>query len=304
VEAIEEWPMVEPLLDAWKDGARHNLALGLAKLLRQRARFDKKRVEHVMLRICAATGDDDAADRLAAVRDTFDKRTGDTAAVDYLGKELYEKVVARLPRRSRSRSSKARGNGEGGEAERDQGPPHAALVEEIMEAYRFACTADNEELGAYLDGVYRFPADYFVKAWAEGVYQAEDSSAMRGLVEELIAAIKRRSYVKRDLFNAPGKLCLKNGILDLEALAIAPHSPDILFTIQLPVAYDAAATCPGFLKFLGEILPDAKDRLVIQRLFGYCLEPGNRYQRAFMFVGPGANGKTTLNSILIGLLGR
>jgi putative DNA primase/helicase len=73
--------------------------------------------------------------------------------------------------------------------------------------------------------------------------------------------------------------------------------------MRLPVDYDPDATCPNFLKFLSEVLPQQDKQDVIQEMFGYCLRPGNPYKVAFFLMGEFDSGKSTLLEVLRGLLG-
>jgi len=57
------------------------------------------------------------------------------------------------------------------------------------------------------------------------------------------------------------------------------------------------------LKFLEEVA-DPDDIPAIQEMFGYCLYRDYPIQKAFLFVGSGRNGKSTLLNVLIALLGR
>lgn len=69
------------------------------------------------------------------------------------------------------------------------------------------------------------------------------------------------------------------------------------------VAFDAAAKCPEFEKFLAEIQPDHEMRAFLQRVFGYCLCADVSEQKIFMFWGEGSNGKSTLIDIIRAVLG-
>lgn len=93
-----------------------------------------------------------------------------------------------------------------------------------------------------------------------------------------------------------------NGLLDWRTGALRPHDPTYLSTIQVPVAYDGAATCPLWSQFLTDILPDDLQRL-LQEWVGYCLIPDTRQQKALLLLGSGANGKSTALGILVQLLG-
>ncbi len=180
---------------------------------------------------------------------------------------------------------------------------HTRDVDRLTATHRFATMVDTDELYVYIDGVYEPTGEPFIKAWCESEARGVGISARRDYVNEIIAAVRRRTYKSRDEFNPPEKLCLLNGVLDLEDMSFWPHSPDVLFTVQLPVAYDETAACPRFEAFIREILPDEDACETIRRLFGYVLEYGNPYQRAFMWYGSGNNGKTTLANVLVAMVG-
>jgi putative DNA primase/helicase len=187
-----------------------------------------------------------------------------------------------------------------GEADR------AAFVEAAMATFSLAALQDNEELLIYRDGQYVTGAQPILKGWIEAQFRQRGMTASSNFVTETIAAITRRTYVARKEFNPPGFVCLANGILDLTNPAepvLRAHDPAQRFTSKLPVAYDSSATCPTFDRFLVEVLPIGADRTEVRKMFGYCLVPGNPRQIAFMFIGEGANGKSTLLGVLVAVLG-
>ncbi|MEE9173917.1 MAG: phage/plasmid primase, P4 family, partial [Thermoplasmata archaeon] len=182
--------------------------------------------------------------------------------------------------------------------------PHTYYAERLLQSRTLVTLEDTEEVLVYDEGAYHPHGEAVVRAWTEAAYrESEGASPKSHLVNEILAIVHRRTYVPRDGFNPPGLLCLRNGVLDLAAREMSPHTPEPRFTVQLPVAYDPDARCPRFLRFLEEVLPDPQSREMVQLLAGYTLEPGNRYQRAFMFHGSGANGKSTLQGVLRALLG-
>jgi putative DNA primase/helicase len=99
---------------------------------------------------------------------------------------------------------------------------------------------------------------------------------------------------------------LENGVLDISQTnpELKPYSPDYYFTSKLPVRYDPKAKCPNFLEFLGEVVPSQQSRDQIQELFGYFLKRNYRYQVAFILIGDGWNGKSTLIGVMIAFLGK
>ena len=100
-ERAEEWPLVEPVLDAWTEGVRHEFALGYAAFLRKKAGFSEERARDVVRRICAATEDRETEDRIRAVEDTYRREPEEVAALDPLGEDLYGELMKRLPEEER-----------------------------------------------------------------------------------------------------------------------------------------------------------------------------------------------------------
>lgn len=94
----------------------------------------------------------------------------------------------------------------------------------------------------------------------------------------------------------------KNGMLEWRTGQMLAHDPSYKSTIQLPFAWDAAAACPKFDRWLSEILSDDYRELMWQ-IIGYLMLNGNPMQVAFLFLGRGRNGKGTLMRVLRHLLG-
>ncbi len=179
------------------------------------------------------------------------------------------------------------------------------LVRELTARHRFATIAETDEVLVYTErGVYARNAEWIVRTLVENTFRPSGRTATHHVANEVLDGIRRRTYAKQDTFNPPGKLCLLNGIFDLATLSLEPHSPDVLFISQIPVAYDPAALCPRWDQFMIEILPKAEPRQGMQMAWGYTLEPHNRLQRAFMLYGPTTTGKSTLLRVLQALLGK
>ena len=286
----EEWPFVEIILPAWKEGVRQDLALGLTAMLRSRAGFAADRIEKVVSRICAVTHDLEVDSRVGAVHATLAKPEDEIAAEKWLRDDLYRSLKGRIPRRQAK--------------SKDGLAPHAAHVERLMRAFTFATMKDTGEIFVYDAGVYLPGAEALIRANVETSLFEDGDSAKKNLREETVDAIRARTYVDRNSFNPPGKLCLENGVLSLDGPMFGPHTRNDRFTRKVPVAYDSTALCPTWLAALERILPESRHRETLQRLFGYCLEAGNPYQVAFMAFGPGNNGKSTVLGCLGDLLGK
>ena len=87
---------------------------------------------------------------------------------------------------------------------------------------------------------------------------------------------------------------LKNGTLDLRTLQLREHRRDDLITRIMPVAFDPAATCPVWLKFLDDVFDgDVTMIRYLQRAAGLCLSGDTTARAFFILHGAGHNGKST-----------
>lgn len=101
-----------------------------------------------------------------------------------------------------------------------------------------------------------------------------------------------------DFDKDPALFNCANGVIDLHTGELLPHSPELMVFRQSPVAYDPAATCPQFDKFMLEI--SCNDLLWVefmQRLMGYCLSGYVSEEKMFFWLGTGANGKSVLGNL-------
>jgi putative DNA primase/helicase len=102
----------------------------------------------------------------------------------------------------------------------------------------------------------------------------------------------------------PWLLNCDNGVVDLRQGALLPHKREYLMTCLAPEAYDRKAECPGWEKFLYEILKNNINLYsFIQRSLGYALTGDIREQCFFIFWGGGANGKSTLLNAVRDIMG-
>lgn len=151
---------------------------------------------------------------------------------------------------------------------------------------------------------------------AEGIWKDDGEEVIHcALSSTLKDAFKKQhlaeavSYVQgkttRDIkFNERLNLiCVENGVLDLNTGELVNFSPDFYLTVKIPVKYNPEAKCPRIDKFLREVVSEADIRN-LEELIGYCLYRGMPIHRAFLFVGGGSNGKSTLINIIKAFLGR
>ncbi|MEX2214007.1 MAG: phage/plasmid primase, P4 family [Phycisphaeraceae bacterium] len=95
-----------------------------------------------------------------------------------------------------------------------------------------------------------------------------------------------------------------NGTIDLRTGALRPHSPDDRITKLAPVAFDAGASAPLFTAFLHRTFAGDADLIAyVQRVLGMALTSDVREQHLWIFLGDGANGKSTLLDSVCNLMG-
>lgn len=111
--------------------------------------------------------------------------------------------------------------------------------------------------------------------------------------------------VAHDMFDAyPFWLNVANGTVDLRTGDLHEHTPDHLLTKQCPVAWDPAAPCPTWERFLGEVFAGRTDIIdYVQRAVGYSLTGDTSEQCLQLMHGHGSNGKSTFLEVLQALFG-
>lgn len=101
----------------------------------------------------------------------------------------------------------------------------------------------------------------------------------------------------------PFKINVSNGTLvvrrdaSADYVTLRPHDPGDLMTKSSPVAYDPAAECPIFDRFLAEVQPSTDVRRFLMRWQGLSLTGDVSEQKLAVFWGGGKNGKSTFIDI-------
>ena len=110
-------------------------------------------------------------------------------------------------------------------------------------------------------------------------------------------------------------IAFRNGLVSLGADSCAVpqlYSFDWVFpddaraTEALGYDYDASAGCPMWEAFLGEVLPDEGERLVLQEFLGCCYIDRRVFsiEKFGIFLGSGANGKSVIRDVISRVMGR
>jgi P4 family phage/plasmid primase-like protien len=170
------------------------------------------------------------------------------------------------------------------------------LAEEIKERHLFKTMRDTEEVFYYDAGIYKPRGETIIR---QDVAETLGDLAKRNHGFEVLWYIQGTTYTERADFDAdPYSLNLNNGILNIQTMSLMPHTPSFLSTIRIPVNYDPNADCSTCKRFFQEVL-EPQDIPLVEELFGYIFDPIYRYHKAFLFIGDGANAKTTLLGLLM-----
>ena len=141
----------------------------------------------------------------------------------------------------------------------------------------------------------------FLKAALQRYWQDEVKGSDRTAIDHLY---KQFPYTTMCMNHdqADDKINFENGTLDLNTHQLGAHNPMDYFRYVLPYAYDPNATCPKFMKYLEEVLPEPEERLVIAEYIGYLFTP-LKLEKVLFLHGSGLNGKSVLVDIIEALLG-
>lgn len=100
-------------------------------------------------------------------------------------------------------------------------------------------------------------------------------------------------------------LACHNCLLHLPTRTRLPHTPDFFTINAVEYNYEPDATCPQWLSFLDQVLPDDQEAIdTLHEVQGYFLTPDTSLQKAILFLGPQRAGKGTIARVTIGMIGR
>lgn len=173
-----------------------------------------------------------------------------------------------------------------------------ALAEALMARFRFISAGAT--LFVFKDGVYAPDGEDIVTAFAQRELLDEYRHAKAQETIKFLAAACRTH--PDELAGDPQYLVLENGVLEWKTGRLLPHSSAIASLVKLPVKYDPAAKSAAVDKYFASTFPPEVAR-VVEEMIGYLLIPDTRFEKAFLLVGPGRNGKSTLLKAIDALLG-
>ena len=195
------------------------------------------------------------------------------------------------------------------------------LIDEcLLESNYFLYSAS--QLHRYSDGAYQSDGPEFIRSYAKEVLGKVWTETRNQALIDWIQDPVPPEKVNPD----PDILNVQNGLLNLKTHEIEPHNPYYLSNVRIPVTYKADAAWevdsagetilnpesgnPKFTtagreiqRFIASVVPlDTID--LTYEMSGYCLSAQAKYDRGFILVGSGANGKGTLLNLISAMIGR
>jgi P4 family phage/plasmid primase-like protien len=157
--------------------------------------------------------------------------------------------------------------------------------------------------------------EHFPASYAD---QIRPRPVRKGFISDVVVSLQAANTVDADLqlpvWIGSGErrtlLSMANGRIDVDQLlrdrTVIPesHSPQWFTVSSLPFRYEPGATCKDWQRFLNQVLEGDSQRIdLLQEWFGYCLLPDPSQHKFLLLEGTGANGKSVVVHVLIGLLG-
>jgi P4 family phage/plasmid primase-like protien len=200
-------------------------------------------------------------------------------------------------------------------------------VLELLEGVEFEEEDADDNISVHLiaeaiAGRYRFARDAGGRLYVyrSGCYHPDGAPFVAQQVKRLLVRMrlaskwtshKSEEVVKYIAVDAPllwerppqDQVNVLNGLLAVNTRALSPHSPDFLSPIQLPVRFDAAARCPMWDKFIGEVFPSDSESIAWE-IPAWLMTPDTSIQKAILLMGDGANGKSTYLRAVLAFIGK
>lgn len=151
----------------------------------------------------------------------------------------------------------------------------------------------------YIDGVYRYDPDTINRKMIECI-----DNLKRTQIQEVFENIRLKVTAKNEKID-PYIVNVKNGLLDLRTFELSPHTPEIFTVNQFDCYYDEEATCDDVDVMLDNVTRNDKEiRTLLEEMLGYFLIGDCRYQKAFILLGQGSNGKSKFLDMITNWIGQ
>lgn len=150
----------------------------------------------------------------------------------------------------------------------------------------------------YSKDVYCFNPDEINRCMLENI-----NNLKRTQIQETFENIRLKVTTNSEKLN-PYMVNVKNGIFDLESFTLLEHTPEIFTVNQFNCFYDPDAYCESVDIMINNVCKNNNDiRILIEEMLGYFLLGDCRYQKAFILLGQGSNGKSKFLDMITNWIG-
>lgn len=155
--------------------------------------------------------------------------------------------------------------------------------------------------------------------YKEGIYVPQGRSEIKEILRDIMKdfysiyifnrvmeKIEVDTFIDSEIFfnsNYVYEVPVNNGILNILTKEIFPFDPKKIFFNKINAEYNSDLKCPKIDSFLSEVLSKEEDKNVFYELIGFILLKEYRFEKAFMFVGNGRNGKDKSLELIKRLIG-
>ena len=174
------------------------------------------------------------------------------------------------------------------------------ITESLITKYNFLTIEETKEILFYENGIYKKDGEIIIEKELESICGYSINSSY---IEDIKGHIRRRTYIKSKEFDKDLNIInLRNGLYNIEANVLKPHSHQYPSLNQKTITYDPNAKPILFGKFLQQVLHPKDIRTAIDML-AYTFLRANPYELICILLGIGANGKNVFTGILTFLHG-
>ena len=167
------------------------------------------------------------------------------------------------------------------------------LTQHILNQEAIFTTRDDErsETWIYKEGIYVPQGKTYIKEICRDIL---GKAYTTHLVNLILVKIEISTFISQEELFVNEVLDLvpvKNGLLNIKTKELLPFDKDKRFFYKLPLNYTPEADCPAIKKFFDGILQADSDKHLLQEIFGFLIYREYTFEKAFMFLGSGRNGK-------------
>lgn len=150
----------------------------------------------------------------------------------------------------------------------------------------------------YSKNVYSFDQDEINRRMLDNI-----ENLKRNQITETFENIRLKVTTKAEKID-PFIVNVKNGLFDIKTFKLLPHTSDIFTVNQFNCEYNPDAYCEAVDVMINNVTENNKTlRLLIEEMLGYFLLGDCRFQKAFILLGQGKNGKSKFLDMVTNWIG-